>query len=378
MRLFILPLIACAFVGTLARRLDRRQFDGLGLVVGQLPGQEPFKREFGIPSVKKPGVKKLSLWYGPFTIKALNETIEEADGSAPISISMDPAGTGWVAPVLQFPKDITVLRTNASIVMKDGSKATITDDLYLHHLLFFDNQKPVAEFLGCDGSNIIPYPMSLFMAGSEDIGGGVFTTPDGRLNSGYYIGKEDTIVMAGDVVNLSNITQHVYAATEIEYIEGEVPGMMEASILMTNVGQCDGEIGAFQAPEGETKFSVNGTAMDVLQDGYIITSKGHLHDGGIDISIKINGREQCVSKAEYGGVGATRRGPTNEVWTTIRTMTYCPGPVRVKKGDKVSLEAHYDISLHPARLQRTGMMAEQMSLVTFFVAMEKGNVDGSS
>jgi hypothetical protein len=53
-------------------RVDRRQFDGLGLVVGQLPAQEPFKREFGIPTLKKPGVKKLTLWYGPFTIKALN------------------------------------------------------------------------------------------------------------------------------------------------------------------------------------------------------------------------------------------------------------------------------------------------------------------
>ena len=65
--------------------------------------------------------------------------------------------------------------------------------------------------------------------------------------------------------------------------------------------------------------------------------------------MKINGIEQCVSKAEYGGEeGATRPDPANEVWTTIRTMTYCPGPISVKRGDKVSLEAHYDLALHPA------------------------------
>jgi hypothetical protein len=248
--------------------------------------------------------------------------------------------------------------------MKTGVKATILDDIYLHHLLFFDSQKEEPEFLGCDGSNILPYPLSLFMAGSEDVGGGVFTTSDGSFNSGYYIGKEDMLIMTGDVVNLSNFTKHVYASAEIEYIEGRVPGMLDASILMTNVGQCDGDMGIFQAPEGETRFSVNGTDMDVLNDGYIITSKGHLHgasydkttilrlltapDGGVDISIKINGKEQCVSKAVYGGDGATRPGLANDVWTTIRTMTYCPGPVRVRKGDKVSLEAHYDIALHPA------------------------------
>jgi hypothetical protein len=249
----------------------------LGLVVGLLPVQEPFKREFGVPTIKKPGVKKLTLWYGPFTIKALNETIEDPDGSIPISISMDPAGTGWVAPTSGIPKDITVLRTNASIILKNGAKATIADDVYLHHLLFFDRQKPIAEVLGCDGSNVSPYPLSLFMAGSEDVGGGIFTTPDGTLNSGYYIGKQDDLIMTGDVVNLANVTQHVYAAAEIEYVEGRAPDLMEASILMTNVGQCDGDMGIFQAPEGQTKFTVNGTDMDVLNDGYIITSKGHLH-----------------------------------------------------------------------------------------------------
>ena len=264
--------------GSADGQLDRRQFDALGEVAGFLPPQEPFKREFGLPTIKKPGVKKLTLWYGPFDIRALNETIEEADGSIPISISMDPAGTGQVTPASGFPKGHHgTSAANASVVMNSGAKATISDGLYLHHLLFFDSQKEVPEFLGCDGVNIMPYPMSLFMAGSEDVGGGVFTTADGGLNSGYYIAKEDTIIMAGDVVNLSNMTQHVYAAAEIEYIEGRRPGMMmDASILMTNVNECDGEMGIFQAPEGQTKFSVNGT-MDILHDGRIITAKGHLH-----------------------------------------------------------------------------------------------------
>jgi len=219
---------------------------------------------------------------------------------------------------------------------------------------------------GCDGTNIgQPYPFSLFMAGSEDIGGGVFTSPDGRLNSGYYISKDDTLIMAGDVVNMANTTQHVYAAAEIEYLEGRPPDLMDASILMTNVGQCEGDVlGAFQAPEGETKFKVNGTDMDMLHDGYIITAKGHLHDGGVDISIKINGVEQCVSRADYGDENTGRGG-----WKTIQSMSYCP-MIRVRRGDKVSLEASYDIGLHPPRLQRTGAMAEQMSLVTFFFAKD--------
>jgi hypothetical protein len=74
---------------------------------------------------------------------------------------------------------------------------------------------------------------------------------------------------------------------------------------------------------------------------------GHLHDGGQDIIVKINGKEACISKAEYGGPGATRKAKDGTTWTTVREMTYCPGPLKVKRGDKISLEARYDFEAHP-------------------------------
>jgi hypothetical protein len=78
-----------------------------------------------------------------------------------------------------------------------------------------------------------------------------------------------------------------------------------------------------------------------------MTLGGHLHDGGKDIIVTINDKEACISTAEYGGPGATRKGNDGSVWTTIREMTYCPGPIKVKKGDKLNLEARYDFEAHP-------------------------------
>jgi hypothetical protein len=187
--------------------------------------------------------------------------------------SMDPAGTGWNSIAADFPKDITVLKTNTSLVLEDGTRADISNGLYLHHLLFFNPVKPYPPMVGCDGRPLHRFPVSLFMAGSEDIPGGVFTTGDGKFNSGYYIGKADPIVMMGDVVNLKNETRYVYAKSDIEYLPGKVAGMMDASIQMLNVGQCDGSFGVFNAPEGLQKFTLNGTAMDVMTDGYLITSR---------------------------------------------------------------------------------------------------------
>jgi hypothetical protein len=187
---------------------------------------------------------------------------------------MDPSGTGWNSLAGDFPKDITVLKTSTAIVFEDGTKADISNGLYLHHLLYFDPFKQSADMVTCEDTPTRRFPMSLFMAGSEDIGGSVFTTDDGSLNSGYYISPVDPIMMMGDVVNLSNDTRVVYTKADIDYVPGKVPGMMDVSVQMLNVGQCDGfSLGGFNAPEGQTKFTINGTAMEFMSNGYLITSR---------------------------------------------------------------------------------------------------------
>jgi hypothetical protein len=65
-------------------------------------------------------------------------------------------------------------------------------------------------------------------------------------------------------------------------------------------------------------------------------------DGGTSLSAKINGKEVCDSKAQYGGV-STNSGDQG----TIAAMTYCFGPHKVSNGDTISLAANYDLELHP-------------------------------
>jgi hypothetical protein len=74
---------------------------------------------------------------------------------------------------------------------------------------------------------------------------------------------------------------------------------------------------------------------------------GHLHDGGDSVNLYVNGKKECVSKAGYGGPGAIRVGNDGRKWETISSMTQCLTPIRVKKGDQVEVEAHYDINAHP-------------------------------
>jgi hypothetical protein len=92
--------------------------------------------------------------------------------------------------------------------------------------------------------------------------------------------------------------------------------------------------------------------------------RGHLHDGGDRILLKVNEKVVCDSKAVYS---KDTRGPgtsghshgsrsadppkvsEDENWEVISEMTQCTEPVRVKTGDKLSMVSYYDGVKHPPR-----------------------------
>jgi len=69
-----------------------------------------------------------------------------------------------------------------------------------------------------------------------------------------------------------------------------------------------------------------------------------LHDGGESMTVFLNEKPVCVSKAVYGTKMKSENG---KEWTTISQMTDCLDAVRVKKGDKIALETKFDEKSHP-------------------------------
>jgi hypothetical protein len=194
---------------------------------------------------------------------------------------MDPAGTAWnYLAASDFPRDITLLATITKVVFEDDTLADIAQGVYNHHLTFADMNKLPPVIVSCNrNATKAPdaYPISTFMGGSNDKGGALYTTADGKLNSGYYIGKDDKILILGDLVNYKNVAQDVYTLSEIEYVEGRGSNVMEASVQVLDVGFCEGASGIIEPPKGQTKFQVIGKEMTITKDGYWLTSKGHLH-----------------------------------------------------------------------------------------------------
>jgi hypothetical protein len=71
-----------------------------------------------------------------------------------------------------------------------------------------------------------------------------------------------------------------------------------------------------------------------------------LHDGGEAMQLLHNERFVCNSTATYGGKGGTVKVNGTE-WQTISSMSECMEPLRVRKGDNISMKSFYNTIKHP-------------------------------
>jgi hypothetical protein len=88
-----------------------------------------------------------------------------------------------------------------------------------------------------------------------------------------------------------------------------------------------------------------------------------MHDGGTSVTMFLNNKPVCVSKATYGGAGSALQVNGKE-WQTITTMSECSNPVDIKKGDILTVSATYDTKNHPLR-ESNGEEQENMGIMTF-------------
>jgi hypothetical protein len=131
-----------------------------------------------------------------------------------------------------------------------------------------------------NGMAIEPPGMSIFSGSSEDKGGAFYTVPKDKVdfNSGYYIGKDDKILMLGDIVNYTDEDKEIYTVTDLQHIEGRPPGTLDSITQLWSINLCDGIMGFLNPPKLDGgKFSIKSQEMKIQQDGYLIGGHGHLY-----------------------------------------------------------------------------------------------------
>jgi hypothetical protein len=104
--------------------------------------------------------------------------------------------------------------------------------MYIHHILSTDLSKeglmPVRmcdmETVNTNISAKNPYPGAGFIGQGEDNGDQaiLFTSADGKFNSGFHVGAEHKFMVWADLVNYNNVTKDIYITFDIEYVDGIV------------------------------------------------------------------------------------------------------------------------------------------------------------
>jgi hypothetical protein len=271
-------------------------------------------------------------------------------------MSMDGGGTGYnFMADSDFPTDVVLLDSIVQIGDEKNKRLMLEDNVYAHHFLVFDMGKPQRRSFACDNSQsakLLPIPGSVLMGGAAEDAEAHYGTPKvpGK-KTGYYITKNSPIMMNIDVVNYNKDDLNVYASADMEYIPGKPAEYLDVSPVFIPVTSCNPGFnlaGIVQMPKGQTKWSLKSTGITAAEDSILFLFRGHMHDGGSNVEVKVNEKTVCDSRALYGGPGHVGKTSDGKDWETIRDMVTCPEGVVVKKGDKISLAANYDVIAHPA------------------------------
>jgi hypothetical protein len=269
---------------------------------------------------------------------------------------MDGKGTGYNFQVdSDFPTDVVLLDGIVEIQDETYKRVTLDENVYTHHFLVYDMGKPQKSSFSCDNgkaARYVPVPGTVVMGGAaEDAEAHYSTKAVPEKKTGYHIKKNSPILMNIDIVNYNKDDMNVYASVDMEYIVGANAEYLDASPVFVPVTVCDRAAivpGIVQIPKGQSKWSLKSTGLIAAEDSILFLFRGHMHDGGSNIEVKINDKTVCNSQALYGGPGHVGRNSDGGKWETIRDMVTCPEGVVVKKGDSISLNANYDLDAHPA------------------------------
>jgi hypothetical protein len=250
----------------------------------------------------------------------------------------------------------TVYAGKLGVMFEDGTPATPASGIYIHHVLTTDVSKKTDPFLSaCNAPTRAGFSVSSLKPGStgfvgvgEDSGDHpiLYTTSDGSLDAGYHVKKGENFEANVVLVNYNKEPKNVLITYDLEWSPGLVGANTKGMLIAVN--QCLGtriktsNTGPTMTKSGEFTF---------LEGGKLFAARGHLHDGGVQMDLYINGKPSCVSKATYGeGIGGS------EI-KTINSMSMCTDAISIKKGDTLSMGVEYDLKKYPLRKSASGKEA---------------------
>jgi hypothetical protein len=184
-------------------------------------------------------------------------------------------------------KNCTILAGKTRLTFEDGTEAIPSTGVYIHHIISYDLSKPAnLPITKCGAGQTQRLSLGAeFLAQGEDSSGQagiLFTSADGKYDSGFYLGAGDKVMNQVDLVNYNNDTRKVFVNYDIEYMEGKVGADAAATLMSvtgcTNATRQAEQHAAGKPPVSAIKLNQTGIAVtespkfNILEDGKIISA----------------------------------------------------------------------------------------------------------
>lgn len=157
----------------------------------------------------------------------------------------------------------------------------------------------------------------------------------------YMVGANDSWNALWHVMNMSDEAQRVYIQYDVGYEPGATTtNSRPVTPLFLDVTGCGNSEYDVPGDGGPGSVHTSTRTFTSPADGYLVTAAGHLHEGGIDISIRDDASGLvCTMNAHYEEpMEPGMMNPPSEITT-------CPIHERVHAGGQYSVISRYDNSM---------------------------------
>jgi hypothetical protein len=311
----------------------------------------------------------------------------------------------------------------ADLSYEDGTSADADTGLWLHHVVLYDSSRNDTVCIGeeeDEDEGEAGMPERFFASGNErtavDLCGNGYvsslfhklrmrkrgTNKENRtIKAGYHITPTSFLGLELELMNLSPLPRPVFVTITYEYIPllgisvRDSPSLAPHSSLSPSsigfravtpiwldiTGICGSS--SFSPPNSTTTSPITSFSASMsppwtsILNGQTIFAAGHLHDGGIFLSILRNGRSVCDSIARYPFIkgDGDLNGEGDDVHDDgafgghIVDMSVCRNVEVMRKGEEWGVRAEYNFGMHKPIMGEHGRPREVMGIAILYVAV---------
>jgi len=342
-----------------------------------------------VPAQAWKGAKRTKVRYGPYRMPPTSEKNLESQ----LLNVQGMSNTLKIGAKKPCEKDCTVLALWATLEDANGVEVGNKEGSWLHHIVLLNSGPKVIE-PNCGAARV----ENIFMSGNERSTGG-FALPNATMKSGYSLTPQDKFILTTQLMNMEDKEKWVWVVITYEYLDGPTPpDYKQGRTIWQTIGPAltpacgkknvtspwgASNLTASQQPKTDV-FSEHSVPWIAPRDGYLMSTGGHMHDGGVSTEIFRNKERICNSVPHYAkttsgeGHGMAKRqmmgsGPGNADIEHIQKQDGCafPGGLPLKKGDSMYVQANYDFRQHQGMKNNKGELDEVMGIVGSLVAFDR-------